>query len=108
MCVFNDKNWLHKTNLSKKHPALALVLGRKFSISTAYIQDPAMNVLDKQIVTSLGYTVLHDPEAMNAMTLTTFLYAPNNEFSVIENLLLVASPALYLGTELTFFYDNIL
>lgn len=67
-----------------------------------------MNVLDEQIVTSLGYTVLHDPEAMNAMTPTTFLYAPGNEFSVIEGLLLVASPALYLGTELTFYYDHIM
>lgn len=67
-----------------------------------------MNVLDEQIVTSLGYTVIHDPEAMNAMTPTTFLYAPNNEFSVIEGLLLIASPALYLGNRLTFYYDNIL
>lgn len=67
-----------------------------------------MNALDEQIVTLLGYTVLYDPEAMNAMTPTTFLYAPNNEFSVIENLLLVASPALYLGNRLTFYYDNIL
>lgn len=83
-------------------------LGRKFTISTAYIQDPAMNVLDEQIVTSLGYTVLHDPEAMNAMTPTTFLYAPSNEFSVMEGLLLVASPALYLGTELTYYYNHIL
>ena len=83
-------------------------LGRKFTISTAYIQDPAMNVLDEQLVTSLGFTVLHDPEAMNAMTPTTFLFAPNNEFPVVEGLLLVASPALYLGNELTFYCDNIL
>lgn len=83
-------------------------LGRKFTISTAYIQDPAMNVLDEQLVTSLGFTVLHDPEAMNSMTPTTFLYAPNNEFTVVEGLLLVASPALYLGNELTFYCDNIL
>lgn len=103
LCVIEKKEKKKTANLKN-----ALGLGQKFTISTAYIQDPAMNVLDEQIVTSLGYTVLHDPEAMNAMTPTTFLYAPNNEFSVIEGLLLVASPALYLGNNLTFYYDNIL
>lgn len=67
-----------------------------------------MNVLDEQLVTSLGYTVFHDPEAMTAMNPTTFLYAPNNEFSVIEGLLLVAFPVLYLGNKLTFHCDSIL
>lgn len=76
-------------------------LGRKSTISKAY-------VLDEQLVTSLGYTVLHDPEAMNAMDPTTFLYAPNNKFSVIEGLLLVAFPTLYLGNKLMFYCDNIL
>lgn len=67
-----------------------------------------MSVLDEQLVTSLGFTVLHDPEAMNAMTPTTFLYAPGNEFLVVKDLLLVASPTLYLGTELTFYRQNLL
>lgn len=67
-----------------------------------------MNILDEQLVTSLGFTVLHDPEAMNAMTQATFLYAPINEFSVIADFLLVASPALYLGNELAFYRENIL
>lgn len=67
-----------------------------------------MNTLDEQLVTSLGFIVLYDPEAMNAMTPTTFLYAPINEFSVIADFLLVASPALYLGNELAFYRENFL
>lgn len=67
-----------------------------------------MNVLDEQIVTSLGFTLLHDPEAMNAMTPTTFLYAPYNEFTVIGDLFLVACPAIYLGNDLMFFHNQLL
>lgn len=67
-----------------------------------------MSILDEQLVTSLGFTVLHDPDAMNFMTPTTFLYAPINEFSVVADFLLVASPALYLGNELAFYRENIM
>lgn len=67
-----------------------------------------MNALDEQLVTLLGYTVLHDPEAMNAMTPTTFLYAPKNEFLVLGDLFFVAFPALYLGNNLAIYHQNLL
>ncbi len=59
-----------------------------------------MNVLDEQLVRSRGFTVLHHPEALNAMTSTTFLYTPGCEWLVIEHCLAVALPALYLGQTL--------
>lgn len=38
-------------------------------------QDPQFTDLDRQFLTSLGYTVVHDPEAIGKITVNTLVYA---------------------------------
>ena len=67
-----------------------------------------MNNLDEAFLFSKGFKVLHHPEAFNMMTPATFLFAPRNECFVISSLLEIASPALYLGTELDQFFEQLM
>jgi hypothetical protein len=66
-----------------------------------------MNSLDEGLVRRKGFTVLRHPEAKNMITSTTFLYTPGVPWTVIQELLEMASPALYLGDRLDDYLDQV-
>ncbi|KAL9118615.1 MAG: hypothetical protein Q9187_004836 [Circinaria calcarea] len=74
--------------------------GRKHQIDTVYFQEPVFNALDEELLQSKGYTVVLDPEVFNLMTETTFMFAPCNEWSVVESAIDMAYPALFIGNDL--------
>ena len=61
-------------------------------------RNPFLGQTDKQFLLSKGIAALEDTEAYNRMTSTTFIYAPHCPWSVTCHALMVAYPALYMGT----------
>lgn len=66
-----------------------------------------MNSLDEELVRCKEFTVLDHPGAVNLMTPTSFLFIPRVPWTVIQELLEVASPALYLGDRLDDYLDQV-
>lgn len=64
-----------------------------------------MNSLDKGLLSSRGITVLKHPEAMNLVSSSSFVYAPNLEWAVTQDLLEAASPSVYIGNDLMRYLD---
>ncbi|KAL1970994.1 hypothetical protein VTN77DRAFT_2828 [Rasamsonia byssochlamydoides] len=65
-------------------------------IKNVYAQDPVFNEFDKQLLQSLGITVVEHPTAFNLVNEHSFLYCPGAERTHLEHLLLSA-PALVFG-----------
>lgn len=61
--------------------------------TNVYAQDPVFNGFDKQLLQSLGITVVEHPTAFNLVNQHTFLYCPGAERAHLEQLL-PSSPAL--------------
>ena len=73
----------------------------KHNIKDVYVQDPRFNDLDMDFLTNdRGLNVLQDPEAIQHMSSTTFLFAPCNEFTLLEQAFKAALPALFLGNNI--------
>ncbi|KAL8966334.1 MAG: hypothetical protein Q9183_003417, partial [Haloplaca sp. 2 TL-2023] len=74
-----------------------------------YFQDPAMSAADKELLWSLRYTVIEDPEALGLVGATTFLYTPCAVWNHVQDLLSEAKayPALYVGNDIRFYWRRI-
>lgn len=70
-------------------------------IHEVYFQDPLFTQVDTLFLESLGFTVLQDPEAMEILTGTTFVFAPYHPNVVVADIFKICEPALYLGANLT-------
>ena len=80
---------------------LLQVLRTKHDIPSfsVYIQDPDFQPVEIDFLESLGYTVLDDPDAIDMMSSSTFLFAPGCPFDVTARALKTALPALYIGND---------
>ena len=56
--------------------------------------------MDKSFLTSLGYTVLEDPEAFSRIDEKTFVFAPHLEVAQAATSLEERNPAVYVGNDL--------
>ena len=76
------------------------ITGKKHSIRKVIFQDPVFSLLDHDILTSLGYTVLPDSEAFSKIDSQTFVFAPHLEFGAYATALEGAVPALCIGNDI--------
>ena len=112
--------WIHGTNWSRwsrswklyvgntptlqtDNPVIDQDTGKGHQIEQVYVQDPTFNCLDQQFLESLGYTVLPTPNALEAMTPTTFLFDPHLEWKHSASALEKAHPSFRIGNSLTTF-----
>lgn len=70
-------------------------------IHEVYFQDPLFTPVDTSFLESLGFTVLQDPETLETLTPTTFVFAPYPPNVVVADIFKICKPALYLGANLT-------
>lgn len=70
-------------------------------IHEVYFQDPLFTQVDTLLLESLGFTVLQDPEALETLIPTTFVFAPYPPNVVVADIFETCGPALYLGANLT-------
>jgi len=77
-----------------------LLAGRKHKIDDIYLQDPAFNHLDEEVIQSLGYTILKTPEAFEKISTTTLLFVPHLEPQFYAMALEAAHPSLCIGNDL--------
>ncbi|EEH42533.2 uncharacterized protein PADG_07353 [Paracoccidioides brasiliensis Pb18] len=66
------------------------------AIKDCYAQDPVFNMLDKQLLESVGVHVVEDPKAFALINEGTFLYSPGAERSHLL-VMLSSNPALFFG-----------
>lgn len=66
-----------------------------------YFQDPMFNALDREFITSLGYTVIISPTSSWILNNETFLFAPWLEEVPLYISLKQCFPAIYMGNSLT-------
>ncbi|MCJ1241569.1 hypothetical protein MMC14_009575 [Varicellaria rhodocarpa] len=76
---------------------LNLQQGPKIEAKDVFFQDKDLKWIDKQFLSSKGFTVLQDPDAYNKMTSGTFLYAPSSPWWDTFNAFMIAYPTLYMG-----------
>ena len=69
-----------------------------------YFQDPEYNDLDREFLTSLGYTVIDTPASNDVLTEESFLFAPRCIFDVLWATLDHVFPALCLGVNIDELY----
>ena len=69
-----------------------------------YIQDPEINDLDKEFLTSLGYAVIDTPASNDVLTEESFLFAPRCIFDVLWATLDHVFPAICLGVDIAELY----
>ncbi|PGH16273.1 hypothetical protein AJ79_01812 [Helicocarpus griseus UAMH5409] len=65
-------------------------------IKACYAQDPVFNKLDRQLLESIGVSVVEDPEAFALINERTFLYSPGAERTHLLDML-PSNPALFFG-----------
>jgi hypothetical protein len=66
-----------------------------------YAQDPQFGKLEKDILTSYGFTIVETPEIRHHITPTTFLFAPFVEWTVlIPQIIGARDPFLYIGSDM--------
>lgn len=66
-----------------------------------YFQDPVFTSDEKSFLRSLGYVVKNSPNGFDNISRRTFLFAPRITYEVTAKALRVATPALYVGNNLT-------
>ena len=69
--------------------------------SKIYFQDPMFNSVDREFLTSLGYTVISSPASSSILNNETFLFAPLLEEIPLYMSLKTSFPGIYMGDSLT-------
>ena len=70
-----------------------------------YFQDPVFTIRETEFLTSLGYSVVSDPQAFNVVDGETLVFAPRFPHDLIPRFLAVALPAAYIGPDLQDAYE---
>ena len=76
---------------------LSLHQNKPFDTKKVYFQDPLFIDVDEKFLRSKGFSIIREPQAVNVMTLTTFLYAPRLPRDELCKALAVEYPALHMG-----------
>ncbi|PGG98392.1 hypothetical protein AJ80_09542 [Polytolypa hystricis UAMH7299] len=93
--------WVDRRSVSLDQLAALVCLVEYLCVSSAttlkcYAQDPVFNALDKQLLESLGFTVVEHPAAFELVNERTFLYCPGAERSHLVDIL-PSNPILFFG-----------
>ena len=83
-----------------------LIPGTRFTIDNIYIQDPAFNGKDIELLRELGYKVLFDNAAHLHVSDTTFIYSAYCPWAELFPLLTHSSPSLLISANLFEFYEG--
>ena len=110
-CICLGLGSLTEGRESSKHQFATLLwmldlLQERHSISEVIFQDPAFTKSDIAYLESLGYIVVETPRAFNAISRSTFLFAPHLERNVYASALEKAHPALCVGSDVRALLDG--
>ena len=75
------------------------MVGLGVSASNCIFQDPQFTDTDKEFLTSLGYTVLNDPQAFEYITESSLVYAIHCYAPVYKSISERPRPAVLIGTD---------
>ncbi|KAJ9347812.1 hypothetical protein DTO027B9_8819 [Paecilomyces variotii] len=95
--------WVDRRSVSLYQlAALAAIAGLFETLDTqsaavqVFAQDPVFNDFDKELLQSLGITVVEDPKAFELVNEGTFLYCPGAERAHLDRIL-ASNPAILFG-----------